>query len=224
MFYDFINKAIEECTSELLNSSDSQIQESLAILEKTFSKVQFDLIIENIVRTNVSRMIMDEPAPEVSDKAIRLSLQEMEKVADVMCRSVLLNIQTNHNSYRKIEMPYYCTLGDLAYMILDIFDQDPGHYYRIQFPKSHTKWNPTEAPNINLPEILVHGDEEMTMDHDDIKYKIQSIEILEYDHIFNFNMAKILEGNNEDPSTFDLKELNQTLLKKFHEIRNVYEH
>lgn len=223
MFYDSINKAIEECSQEILNSSDDKIQESLSILQKTFSKVQFDLIIENVVRNNLSRMILDDPAPEVADHAIQLSLHEMEKVAHVMCQSVILDIQTDQNGSRKIEMPYYCTMGDLAYMILDVFNQKAGHYYRIQYPKDQIKWNPTETPGIHLPEILTQGNEQLTMDYEDTHFKIQSIQVMTHEHLFNFNRASILDGEDSKDPNFDLSKQNEVLLKNFHEIRNLYE-
>lgn len=206
---DIINKCLDDCYEEVVNSDLSQLQLLFNKIKSEVSDNNFQEIVRNVVTSVVSQAMIYYFPEDVIIELLCKSLEDIvERLPELKKSYTFRCTLEGHEDYiyRTIEVPSYMTLDDLCCAVLGSFNADGYHMYSVDYGKKtyycsayHDDYRTyTEyASDYTLNELGLRKNRKMVITYDfgdnyEIVLKLE--DIFNNDFIFELEHMYVLEG------------------------------
>lgn len=135
MFQNHLEKCVEECYQELLNTKDAKIKKTIKKVKDAVGENYYEDMLESLVKDMICNILEDEVPVELQRELIIEMLEVGIDTILSMKKMYTFKITLEgyeDKMYRIINVPAALTLADLGYAMLSIFNTEYSHLFAFE--------------------------------------------------------------------------------------------
>lgn len=204
-----INRCIEECYEEVLNSDNKQLQGLLNKLKNEVGDRSYKNIVKGAIASVISQSLMFYFPEEVIIELICKNLKDVIVRLPELKKSYIMKCSLEGHDeyvYRTIEVPSYISLDELCCAILGSFNAEGCHMYSVDYARKtyfcsayddDYRTNIEYADEYTLNDLKLRKDSKMVITYDfgdnyEINVKVE--ETIHNDFLFELEYMYVLDG------------------------------
>ena len=134
MFDKHTKDYIELCYQELLETQNPSIQKDLKLVKKQLSKREQEMFLKRVLCVHLSDFLLRDDAESDFDEMFVEMFHEVSSQLKARDKSIVIKVELEgqeNNIYRIMEIPYFISLADMAYLVLGSLEADANHLFMI---------------------------------------------------------------------------------------------
>lgn len=205
MFNEKINVMFEGCMQEVLNSKNKVIKKAVSTIKKSLSEEDFThflfTVIQGFLLNLFQNSFTSEDLEESFEEYITRSVEELK----VLKKGIVLDVCVEgleKELSRVIQIPYVCSLADLAYAVLVAFQAEGAHLFDVIYKKESYACSASEdvehfASDTMITQLKVRKGSKMEVWYDfgdNYTFNITIKDIITMDTLPQEESFSVLEG------------------------------